>query len=402
MYNTASSSWNSIRYPEAVDLQEAEETLANRRLDLPADHPDIASALNRTASIYYALGRHAEALNLLEETLAFQRRVLPADEIDHLNIAVTIANMASICYALGRYAKALDLHEQTLAFQRRVLPADHPDIAATMGHIADSFCALGRREEAVYLYEQTLAFQQRILPADHPGIAQTMNYMARNYNALCRHAEALDLQKNALAFQRRVLPTDHPDIADTMSLAATSHMLLGHYAEALDLFEQTLAFQRRMLPADHPDIGSSLLNVGYALFPSRCGFNLFAHEALAILRLNLSESHHEVQKALRFIDYTSSILGAEATQRMHPPPVSSHHLRIGCLVRLHGLSTHALNGRQALVFGPEQNGRVAVRLVEESTEVRAVLCWAKGQEKAIKVENLQAAGLAASANRDSF
>ncbi len=50
------------------------------------------------------------------------------------------------------------------------------------------------------------------------------------------------------------------------------------------------------------------------------------------------------------------------------PPPSSPHLRIGRLVRLHGLSANALNGRQALVFGPEQNGRVAVRLVEASAE----------------------------------
>ena len=72
------------------------------------------------------------------------------------------------------------------------------------------------------------------------------------------------------------------------------------------------------------------------------------------------------------------------------PPPSSPHLRIGRLVRLHGLSAHALNGRQALVFGPEQNGRVAVRLVEASAEVRVSLGWGRGVEKAIKVENLQA------------
>ncbi len=73
-----------------------------------------------------------------------------------------------------------------------------------------------------------------------------------------------------------------------------------------------------------------------------------------------------------------------------PPTPTSEHLRIGRLVCLHGLSVHALNGRQALVFGPEQNGRVPVRLVEASAEVRASLGWGRGVEKAIKVENLRA------------
>jgi hypothetical protein len=72
------------------------------------------------------------------------------------------------------------------------------------------------------------------------------------------------------------------------------------------------------------------------------------------------------------------------------PPPSSPHLRIGFLVRLHGLSTVALNGRQALVFGLEQNGRVAVWLVRASADVRASLGWGRGMEKSIKVENLLA------------
>ena len=107
-----------------------------------------------------------------------------------------------------------------------------------------------------------------------------------------------------------------------------------------------------------------------------------------------------MQNALKFINFVSARHGAAAAQRMPPP--SCHHLRIGRLVRLHGLSALALNDRQALVFGAEGNGRVPVRLVEASDEVRAVLGWAKGQEKAFEVENLEAMGLAPSADRDYF
>jgi hypothetical protein len=79
---------------------------------------------------------------------------------------------------------------------------------------------------------------------------------------------------------------------------------------------------------------------------------------------------------------------------------SSDHLRIGRLVRLHGLSTKALNGSQALVFGPEQNGRVVVRLVQASDEVRAAVGWGKRVEKKIKVENLQAMELPPAARQN--
>jgi hypothetical protein len=185
-----------------------------------------------------------------------------------------------------------------------------------------------------------------------------------------------------------------------MNNTANSYSALGRLAEALDLFEQTLAFRRRVLPAHHPDIAVSLYNIGCSLLHSGAFLQCssFAHEALAIKRFHFSDTHPDVQNTLKFINDISFRHGAAAAQRMPPP--SCHHLRISRLVRLHGLSALALNGRQALVFGTEGNGQVPVRLVEASDEVRAALGWAKGQEKAIKVENLEAMGLAPAADGD--
>jgi hypothetical protein len=155
-----------------------------------------------------------------------------------------------------------------------------------------------------------------------------------------------------------------------------------------------------VLPADHPDIADSLFNVGLCSYHSgailHCSF--FVHEALAIRRFHYSDTHPTVQETLKFVNMVSARYGVAAAQPLPPP--SSHHLRIGRLVRLHSMSALALNGRQALVFGAEVNGRVPVRLVEASDEVRAAVGWAKGQEKLIEVENFEAMGLAPSANRD--
>jgi hypothetical protein len=115
----------------------------------------------------------------------------------------------------------------------------------------------------------------------------------------------------------------------------------------------------------------------------------FVREALYHLQQSqFPASHPHVILISSFIAQLIAHHGAAGTQPLPPP--SSPHLRIGRLVRLHGLSAKALNGRQALVFGPEQNGRVAVRLVEASGEVRGSLGWGRGVEKAIKAENLLA------------
>jgi hypothetical protein len=171
-----------------------------------------------------------------------------------------------------------------------------------------------------------------------------------------------------------------------MGATAASYSELGRHAEALDLQEQALAFRRRVLPADHPDIAISLFNLATSL--KQLAAVWFASEASHILQSQFSASHPHVIHISSFIAHLTARHGAAGMQPLPPP--SSPHLRIGRLVRLHGLSAHALNGRQALVFGPEQNGRVAVRLVEASAEVRASLGWGMGVEKAIKVENLQA------------
>jgi tetratricopeptide (TPR) repeat protein len=387
MLNTAQSYSALGRHAEALDLQR--QVLALRRRVLHADHPDIATAMICTAESCSALGRHAEALDLKEQGLVFRRRVLHAENPD---IATAMISTANSCYALGRHAEALDLQQQGLALMRHVLPADHPHIANAMINIGVIYSALGRHAEALDLQQQGLAFRRRVLHADHPDIATAMMNTGEIYSASGRHSEALDLKEQGLAFMRRVLPADHPDIATAMMNTSNSCYALGRHAEALDLREQVLALRRRKLPANHPDIAVSLFNICISLnssgFTSQCGW--FAHEALRIIRCNFPDSHPLVLQISGAIRELSQLHGTSAIQ---PPPMpSSEHLRIGRLVRMHGLSTHVLNGCQALIFGREHNGRVPVRLVEASDAVRASLSWGKGLEGTIKVENLQAIG----------
>ena len=277
-----------------------------------------------------------------------------------------------------------------------MIPADHPDVAPAIMKLekANSYSALGRHAEALDLYEQALAVYRSVFPADHPNVASAIWNTADSHRHLGHHAEALDLYKQAYALYRRALPADHPDIPLAMLSIANSYHALGRHAEALDLYEQALAFFRRVFHVDHPDIATCMFNIAQICpllnFISQSSW--FAHEELDIRRFQFADSHPNVKNSLHTIQRLTYHFGAAAIQPMPNP--SCDHLRIGRLVRLHGLRAHALNGRQALVFGPEQNGRVAVRLVEASDEVRAAVGWERGVEKKIKVENLQAMGQA--------
>ena len=65
-------------------------------------------------------------------------------------------NLANSYAALGRHAEALKLREETLALQKAKLGPDHPDTLISMGNLAESLVALDRPSEAVAIIDDCL------------------------------------------------------------------------------------------------------------------------------------------------------------------------------------------------------------------------------------------------------
>jgi hypothetical protein len=71
--------------------------------------------------------------------------------------------------AAGRTAEAIPLLERTLADCERVLRACHRDTLTSRNNLAMSYWAAGRTVEAILLLERSLADCERVLGADHPN-----------------------------------------------------------------------------------------------------------------------------------------------------------------------------------------------------------------------------------------
>jgi hypothetical protein len=82
--------------------------------------------------------------------------------------------LANSYSALGRHAEALRLHEEMLAFRKAKLGPDHPAILWSTGALAGSLVALGRSSEAVALVDDCLIRAQR-KPLG-PGLTQSFLY----------------------------------------------------------------------------------------------------------------------------------------------------------------------------------------------------------------------------------
>ena len=68
--------------------------------------------MNNLGASYSSLGRYADALNILQETLALSTSKLGPNNPETLR---TSYNLARALAGLGRNAEAVKLHEETLA-----------------------------------------------------------------------------------------------------------------------------------------------------------------------------------------------------------------------------------------------------------------------------------------------
>ncbi|MBV8995924.1 MAG: TIR domain-containing protein, partial [Pseudonocardiales bacterium] len=110
----------------------------------PDDDCTLAAA-NELASAWYDLGDYQQALELDQDTLARQRRVLGDDHADTLRSANNLANRLAV---LGQHEAARDLAEDTLARRRRVLGDDHADTLWSANNLANRLAVLGQHEAA--------------------------------------------------------------------------------------------------------------------------------------------------------------------------------------------------------------------------------------------------------------
>ena len=148
--------WLTITLPWAGTPRRSalrEETLALRKAELGPKHPKTLESMSDLADSYDALGRHADALELYEETLKLEkaaaRRRSSRYAADHERAG------GRSFYALERHAEALKLREQTLALsqgQARPRPPRHALDARDAW--LESLAAVHRGDEAVPLIDE--------------------------------------------------------------------------------------------------------------------------------------------------------------------------------------------------------------------------------------------------------
>jgi tetratricopeptide (TPR) repeat protein/tRNA A-37 threonylcarbamoyl transferase component Bud32 len=271
---------------------------------LGADHPDTLRSMGNLANSYTAMGRHAEALKLYEETLALQKAKLGPD---HPNTLMSMMNLANSYYYLGQQAEALELREETLALQKVKLGPDHPETLRSMNNLANSYDTLGRHAEALKLHEETLALRKAKLGPDHPDALMSMMTLANSYYYLGRHAEALKLREETLALQKAKLGPDHPFTLMSMNNLAESLVAVHRPSEAVAIIDDCL--RRAETKVVDPRLVPSLLDVRLRAFAQQKDADGCRQTAERLEKLNRSNADSLYQAAC-FRAVTAGLLRA--------------------------------------------------------------------------------------------
>jgi serine/threonine protein kinase/tetratricopeptide (TPR) repeat protein len=295
---------------------------AVRTKQLGSDHPDTLSSSYMLALSCFDLGRNADALKLLEETLAFRKAKLGPD---HQATLKTMNVLASVYSKLDRHEAALKLREETLVLQKAKLGPGHRDTLATMNNMGLAYAALGRHDDAVKLLEATLKLMKANIP-EHRFTFNCMDSLALSYQALGRHNEAVKLCEEALTFRKARLGPDHRDTLGNMVNLAQIYDALRRLDDALNLREEVLALRKAKLGPDHLDTLAIMNDVGLAYA------NLDRHD-----------------DAVKLLEATLTLMKAN---------IPDHRFTFNCMANL-ALSYHAL-GRH----------NEAVKLREEALAVR--------------------------------
>ncbi len=138
-------------------------------------------------------------------------------------------NLALSYDAVGRHADALRMQVETLAFRQRVLPCKHhPDIVESLSNLAHAYSicdqhedALQHQQEALSLYRLGRSLGSNNSTGDgvdsHSVVCKTadmLSHIALSQSMLHRGSEALDTAHEALAMLRSTFPRHMDSDAD--------------------------------------------------------------------------------------------------------------------------------------------------------------------------------------------
>ncbi|MBD2318911.1 tetratricopeptide repeat protein [Phormidium tenue] len=309
------------------------------------DSLDVATNLNRLASIYSLQGRYKDAEELHKRSLKL-RQYWWGDE--HQTVAESLSDLAELYRDQGRYDESEPLQKTALTIFEKQLGSDHSDVAKSLNNLGLLYKKQGRYIEAEALYQSSLTILEKHLGSEHPDLAIYLDNLAVLYVAQELYSKAEPIYQRALTIFEKQLGSEHPDLAICLDNFAHCCRLQKRYDEAEILHKRALTVFEKQLGSDHPEFASCLKNIAN-LYRDQKRYSeaeLNFHKALDIFKKTLGEEHPRVGQCLDNLAIMYEMKGynqiaqkfyAEALNILEKGLGSKHSWTIKCKERLEKL-----------------------------------------------------------------
>jgi len=170
------------------------------------------------------------------------------EEMDHWIAKRDYANCLS---KIGRGEEALPLLREVLAVQRRTLPPDDGYTSMTISLIGGTLMDLGRLEDAEPFLREGYERRRRSWGERHGNTLTSMNNLGSLYHRLGRHDDALALFERLVVIREQVDGRTHPRTLIARGNHATALTHLGRVGEGIDRLEAVRTDQLEVIGPTH-------------------------------------------------------------------------------------------------------------------------------------------------------
>jgi len=234
------------------------EALAIREKELGAEHPDVATSLDKLGDLLWIRGNYAEAEAALLRALAIREKEFGPD---HLLVADVLDHLGSVYEIQARHDEARPILERALAIREAKLGPDAVEVAASLDDLGVLHLDQGGFAVAEPLFRRALAIREARLGPDDIEVAVAANGLAIALSQAKRHEESLDLHARALAIREKVFGADSAAVAQSLNNMASVYLDLGRTAEAEAALLRAEAIWTKQLGPDHSRIGIVKFNL---------------------------------------------------------------------------------------------------------------------------------------------
>jgi tetratricopeptide (TPR) repeat protein len=190
VYNLASLYHRQGRFQEAERLHRHAVELIERQSG--PFHQDVAQSLNDLGAIYRSVGKHSQAIAVLERAM----RILDTHPSSELN-ATMLNNLGAAYHEIGQFVRSEEIVRRALATAESGQNggSEVPYLLSTLGH---GYLARKRYFEAEAVYRRSISLLSATHGVQHPDYALAMSNLAALYQRQKRFREAVPLLDSAI------------------------------------------------------------------------------------------------------------------------------------------------------------------------------------------------------------